>query len=95
MNEDTLAGEGRDIAGKIKETVGDITGENRLQGEGLADQLGGKVQKVVGAARDALAADGQPIVGKAKQFARERPWASAVLIGVVGLGILNMLRDKR
>lgn len=95
MNEDKLAGEGRDIAGKVKETVGDVTGDSRLQGEGFADQVGGKVQKAVGAARDALTADGRPIADKARQFVRERPWASAALIGVVGLAILNTLRGKR
>lgn len=95
MNEDKLAGEARDIGGKVKETVGDVAGNPGLQGEGLADQLAGKAQKVVGAARDVLAADGQPIVDRARQFARERPWASAALIGVVGLAILNTLRGKR
>ena len=95
MNEDKLAGEGRDIVGKVKETAGDVTGDRSLQGEGLADQLSGKVQKVVGAARDALAADGEPILDKARRFARERPLATAALAGVVGLAILNTLRGKR
>ncbi len=75
MNEDKLAGEGRDIVGKIKETAGDVTGNSSLQAEGLGDQLAGKVQKVVGVARDALAPDGEPLLDKARRFARERPFA--------------------
>lgn len=95
MNQDTLEGEGRDIVGKLKETAGDVTGDRSLQGEGLIDQLSGKTQKVIGAARDALATDGAPLLDKARQFARERPFASAALVGVVGLAILNTLRGKR
>lgn len=37
MNEAMLAGEGRDIVGKVKETAGDVSGDRSLQGEGLAD----------------------------------------------------------
>jgi uncharacterized protein YjbJ (UPF0337 family) len=95
MNEDKLAGEGRDIAGKVKETVGDVTGNASLQGEGLGDQLAGKAQKIVGAARDALSADGEPLADKARRFARERPWAIAALAGVLGIALINTLRGKR
>lgn len=95
MNEDSLAGEGRDVLGKVKETAGDLTGNTRLQGEGLADQVGGKVQKVVGAARDALSIDGEPLLDRGRRFARERPFAALALAGVVGIAILNTLRGKR
>ena len=95
MNEDMLAGEGRDIVGKVKETAGDVTGKPSLQGEGLVDQLSGKAQKVLGAAKDAIAGDGEPLLDKARRFTRERPFASAALAGVVGLALLNTLRGKR
>lgn len=95
MNEDMLAGEGRDIVGKVKETAGDVTGDRLLQGEGLADQVSGKVQKVIGAAKDAIAADGEPLLDKARRFTHERPFASAALAGVIGLALLNTLRGKR
>lgn len=94
MNSDTLTGEGRDLGGKIKETAGDVTGNSSLQGEGLADQLGGKAQKVYGAAREALNGTG-PIVDQAKGFAKARPFAAAALAGVVGLALLNTIRGKR
>lgn len=95
MNEDMLAGEGRDLVGKVKETAGDVTGDRSLQGEGLVDQLSGKVQKVVGAAKDAIATDDEPLLDKVRRFARERPFASAPLAGVIGLALLNTLRGKR
>ncbi len=95
MNEDKLVGEGRDIAGKVKETVGDVTSSPSLQGEGLADQLAGKVQKGVGVLRDALGAESEPLAGRVRRFVRERPFASAALAGVLGIALLNTLRGKR
>lgn len=95
MNEDVLAGEGRDFVGKVKETAGNLTGNRSLQGEGLADQVSGKIQKAIGTARDAIATDGKPLLEKARTFTRERPFASAALAGVVGIALLNTLRGKR
>lgn len=34
------------------------------------------------------------IVNKATQFAKDRPWATATLAGVVGVALLNTLRGK-
>jgi len=95
MNEDKLAGEGRDVIGKVKETAGDLTGNTSLQGEGLVDQLSGKAQKIVGAARDVFGADEEPLLDRARRFARERPFAAAALAGVIGIAIFNSLRGKR
>ena len=95
MNSDTLTGEGRDLGGKVKETAGDITGDRSLQGEGLADQLSGKADKVIGAAKDTFAGGAGPLVDKARGFAKERPFAAAALAGVVGIALLNTLRGKR
>ena len=91
MNSDTLSGEGKDLGGKIKETAGDVTGNSSLQGEGLADQLGGKVQKAVGSAKDAI----NPVADQVKDFAKKRPFAFAAVAGVIGVALLNTLRGKR
>lgn len=95
MNSDSLSGEGRDLGGKVKETIGNVTGDGSLQAEGLGDQLGGKAQKIVGAVRDEFAPGGGPLVDRAKGFARERPFAAAALAGVIGIALLNTLRGKR
>lgn len=34
------------------------------------------------------------IANKATQFAKDRPWATAALAGVVGMALLNTLRGK-
>ena len=53
-NENKVEGTLKDIGGKIKETVGDLTGNDKLKGEGLADQAEGKAQKGVGTVEEKL-----------------------------------------
>ncbi|WP_157216316.1 hypothetical protein [Flavisphingomonas formosensis] len=36
-----------------------------------------------------------PLMEKAKGFAKERPWASAALVGVAAVALLNTLRGVR
>lgn len=36
-----------------------------------------------------------PLTEKAKSFAKARPWASAALVGVAGLALLNTLRGSK
>lgn len=91
MNTDTLAGTARDLGGRAKETTGTLTGDQELRGEGMADQVSGNAQKAVGAARDAIA----PIVDQAKAFARRQPVATATLLGVLGIALINTLRGRR
>jgi len=58
MHKDTVKGAAKDAAGSVKEAVGKATGNERLEAEGAAERIAGKVQKGVGnlkdAARDAL-----------------------------------------
>ena len=37
---------------------------------------------------------GNQTVTKATEFAKQRPWATAALAGVVGMALLNTLRGK-
>lgn len=58
MHKDTVKGAAKDAKGSIKEGVGKATGDERMEAEGGAERLEGKIQKGVGslkdAARDAL-----------------------------------------
>lgn len=45
-----------------------------------------------GSLRNALG--NNQMANKATQFAKERPWATAALAGVVGMALLNTLRGK-
>jgi uncharacterized protein YjbJ (UPF0337 family) len=88
---DALNGDLNAVTGKVKETAGAATGDRSMQAGGMLDQLKGSVQKAV-----APGADGQPaVVGQAKAFAKQRPWAAAALVGVLGLATLGTLRGKR
>lgn len=51
---DRIEGAAKNIGGKIKEGVGKVTGDTKMQAEGKADQVEGKVQNTVGGVRDSL-----------------------------------------
>jgi uncharacterized protein YjbJ (UPF0337 family) len=48
MNSNQVKGTAKDVAGKIQEKVGDITGSADQQIKGSAKQVEGKLQKGVG-----------------------------------------------
>lgn len=52
MDEDRLKGVGMPGAGWIKEAVGEVTGDTKTDAEGIVHKTSGKVQNVVGIARD-------------------------------------------
>lgn len=53
MHKDEAKGAAKDIKGSIKEAAGRATGDERLEAEGTADRVEGKVQKGVGSLKDA------------------------------------------
>jgi uncharacterized protein YjbJ (UPF0337 family) len=54
MDKDRIAGAAKEIKGFIKETIGKVTGDAKLQVDGKADKVEGKVQNAVGGLKDAL-----------------------------------------
>lgn len=54
VDEDRIKGAVNQAKGKLKETAGKILGDSKLQAEGTAETLKGKVQNAVGGAKDAL-----------------------------------------
>lgn len=80
MNIDTLAGEGTNLKGRFKSSLGDATGDAGLQRDGASDQLSGSLRKGVGAVRD---------------FARRQPVATAAAAGLFGLALLRSLRGRQ
>ena len=47
-NEDETEGKLKDLGGKVKEEVGDLTGDEEMKTEGQADQVEGKAQNAWG-----------------------------------------------
>ncbi|HEX7821739.1 MAG TPA: CsbD family protein [Sphingobium sp.] len=55
MNKDQIVGEGQTLVGKGKAAFGEAVGSERLQAEGVVDQVTGAVQHGYGVAKDAVA----------------------------------------
>ena len=50
---DKIKGATNEAIGKAKQGIGEATGSDRLQGEGVVQEVKGKAQKAVGDAKDA------------------------------------------
>jgi uncharacterized protein YjbJ (UPF0337 family) len=46
--ENEVVGTVHEVKGKIKETVGRVTNDPNLEGEGIGEKIGGTVQKKIG-----------------------------------------------
>ena len=54
MDKDRIEGSAKQVAGNLKQAVGKVTGDAKLQAEGKADVLKGKFQNAVGGLKDEL-----------------------------------------
>lgn len=54
VDKDRTAGGAKKVTGRIKEAVGKVTGNKRLEDEGKVEKTGGKIQDKVGQAKDKL-----------------------------------------
>lgn len=54
VDKDRIEGAALNVAGKIKEGLGNITGNDKLKAEGKADQIEGKVLNAIGGVKDTL-----------------------------------------
>ncbi len=53
MNSDQVKGKASQVAGKVKQGVGEATGNDRLANKGVADQVKGAAQETWGNVKDA------------------------------------------
>ena len=79
MNIDSVIGEGNNAKGKIKQDIGQATGDQQLQADGTIDQISGEARKAFGALRD---------------FAREQPLKTAAVAGALGIALLGNLLGR-
>jgi uncharacterized protein YjbJ (UPF0337 family) len=54
MDKDRIAGSAKEIKGAVKQVAGKAVGDAKLQSEGKADKIEGKVQNAIGGLKDAL-----------------------------------------
>ena len=51
MNKDEMEGKAEAFKGKVKQAAGDLTDNEQLHDEGLADEVAGQTQETLGRAR--------------------------------------------
>ena len=56
-DQDRIDGSAKKMGGDVKEGVGKALGDSKLEAEGKADQVEGKIQNAVGGMKDALRDD--------------------------------------
>jgi uncharacterized protein YjbJ (UPF0337 family) len=54
MDKDRIEGKAKETKGAMKDAAGKIIGSDKLQAEGKADKVAGKVQNKFGQAKDAV-----------------------------------------
>jgi uncharacterized protein YjbJ (UPF0337 family) len=54
MDKDRVVGAAKQVKGEVKQVVGKLVGDAKLEAEGKADQVEGKVQNTVGGLKDTI-----------------------------------------
>jgi uncharacterized protein YjbJ (UPF0337 family) len=54
MDKDRIVGSAKQIKGSIKEAICEATGDAKLQSDGRADKVEGKVQNAIGGVKDVV-----------------------------------------
>jgi uncharacterized protein YjbJ (UPF0337 family) len=67
MNRDELDGKAEQLKGKVKQATGDLTDDEQLHDEGVADETAGKVQEGFGKGRRKLGEAIEDIADKVKR----------------------------
>lgn len=100
MNEDRLEGSAITLAGRVEKGLGDLTGDRKLQSDGLADQARGTAQNSFGGAQDVLrsALSQAPLpvrdgAERAIAAARRSPILATLAVGAIGLIFAKIFRD--
>jgi uncharacterized protein YjbJ (UPF0337 family) len=54
MDKDRVVGSAKQVKGAVKQAVGKAAGDTKLETEGKADKIEGKVQNAIGGVKDTL-----------------------------------------
>ena len=52
IDDGRIEGSAKTLGGKLKEGLGNLTGDTKLKGDGRADQIEGKAQNAIGGIKD-------------------------------------------
>lgn len=93
MDEDRIKGAATDLGGKVKNAVGDLTGDAKTQAEGKSDQVSGQLQNAYGSAKDSAREAADTLEAQLSAFVRERPLVA--LLSAAGVGwVLSRLMQR-
>lgn len=84
MDEDRVKGAAGNVGGKVKDTVGSITGDTQTKTEGKLDQMTGQAQNAYGSMKDEAREGVSTISAELDSFMSERPMTA--LLAAVGVG---------
>jgi uncharacterized protein YjbJ (UPF0337 family) len=54
MDKDRVVGSAKQIKGVVKQAIGKATGDAKLESEGKADMMEGRIQNLIGGLKDTL-----------------------------------------
>jgi uncharacterized protein YjbJ (UPF0337 family) len=54
MDKDRIAGSAKQVKGTVKQAIGTVVGDTKLQAEGMADKTEGRVQNAIGGLKDII-----------------------------------------
>ena len=54
MDKDRIVGAAKEIKGSVKEAIGKVVGDAKLQSDGKAEQTEGKIQNAIGGLKDTV-----------------------------------------
>ena len=54
MDKDRVIGSAKQVKGAVKQAVGKVAGDSKLEAEGKADKVEGKVQNAIGGLKDTV-----------------------------------------
>jgi uncharacterized protein YjbJ (UPF0337 family) len=80
MNESRVEGAFQNVAGKVEDTVGGLTGDPRAQVRGKARQVAGEIEGVYGDVADRTS----DLAAAVSQRVGQQPLTALLIAGVVG-----------
>jgi uncharacterized protein YjbJ (UPF0337 family) len=103
MDENTIEGAAKDLGGNVKGTVGDLTGDTKLQAEGTVDQVVGTAQRAYGRVKDTVTKQtsglGTAVADQLDETSAylgdavaERPLTALLIAGAIGFALASLIK---
>jgi len=84
MDENRVEGTVRKSGGKAQESIGRLTGDAKMQAEGLANEIRGSAQDFYGQAQDTATELARSIGDGVGKFIKEQPYTATVIAFGIG-----------